>query len=63
MMNLELLEILACPLSGGSLVFMEELNELWSKDSGHAYPVMDDIPIMLVEESRKLSSAELEEIR
>ena len=44
-------------------MFMEELNELWSKDSGHAYPVIDDIPIMLVEESRKLTSAELEEIR
>ena len=61
-MNMELLEILVCPASGGSLFYIEASNELWSKEGGVAYPIQDGIPIMLVEESRKLTEAELETI-
>ena len=58
-MNLDLLEVLACPKSGGSLFYVEATNELWSREGAVAYPVRDGIPIVLVEESRKLSEAEL----
>ncbi len=61
-MNMDLLEFLACPISGGSLVYAQTTNELWSKEGSVAYPIRDDIPIMLVEESRKLSDSELKTI-
>ncbi len=61
-MNMDLLEILVCPVSGGALFYVEASNELWSKEAAVAYPIQDGIPIMLVEESRKLSAAELETI-
>ena len=61
-MNMDLLEFLACPKSGGALFYVEATSELWSKEAAVAYPVRDGIPIMLVEESRKLSNAELQKI-
>ena len=61
-MNMDLLEFLACPESGGALFYVEATSELWSKEGAVAYPVRDGIPIMLVEESRKLSDAELQKI-
>ena len=61
-MNMDLLEFLACPKSGGALFYVEATGELWSKEAAVAYPVRDGIPIMLVEESRKLSEAELQTV-
>ncbi len=49
-----LLDILVCPLTKGPLVYDREAQELVSNAAGLAYPVRDGIPIMLVEEARKL---------
>lgn len=49
-----LLEILVCPLTKGPLEYDRAANELISRKAGLAYPVHDGIPIMLVEEARKL---------
>ena len=49
-----LLEILVCPLTKGPLEYDREKNELISRQAGLAYPIRDGIPIMLVEEARKL---------
>lgn len=49
-----LLEILVCPLTRGPLDYDRTANELISRKAGLAYPVRDGIPIMLIEEARKL---------
>jgi uncharacterized protein YbaR (Trm112 family) len=50
----ELLEILVCPISRGPLLYDAEAQELISETAGLAYPIRDGIPVMLVEEARKL---------
>lgn len=54
----KLLEILVCPVSKASLVYNKDLDELWCRASGLAYPVRDGIPVMLEEEARQLSDEE-----
>lgn len=49
-----LLEILICPLTRGPLEYDRAANELISRKAGLAYPVRDGIPVMLIEEARKL---------
>lgn len=51
-----LLEVLVCPLTKGKLEYDRSANELISRQAGLAYPVRDGIPIMLVEEARKLDA-------
>jgi len=50
----KLLEILVCPLTKGTLRYDAEKGELISDRAKLAYPIRDGIPIMLVEEARKL---------
>jgi uncharacterized protein YbaR (Trm112 family) len=50
----KLLEILVCPLTKGPLRYDAEAQELISDQAGLAYPIRDGIPIMLVEEARRL---------
>jgi uncharacterized protein YbaR (Trm112 family) len=50
----ELLEILVCPITRARLVHDVKAQELISEAAGLAYPIRDGIPVMLVEEARKL---------
>ncbi|MCC7428493.1 MAG: Trm112 family protein [Alphaproteobacteria bacterium] len=52
-----LLEILVCPLTKGPLRYDPERQELVSEKAGLAYPIRDGIPIMLVDEARRLDGA------
>jgi uncharacterized protein len=54
----KLLEILVCPLCKGPLVYKKAEQELICKPCRLAYPVKDDIPVMLEEDARKLPSEE-----
>ena len=49
-----LLDILVCPLTKAQLHYDKTAQELVSEKAGLAYPVRDGIPILLVEEARKL---------
>lgn len=49
-----LLEILVCPLTKAPLRYDAEAQELVSEQAGLAYPIRDGVPIMLVEEARRL---------
>jgi uncharacterized protein YbaR (Trm112 family) len=53
-----LLEILVCPLCKGPLVYRRDAGELLCKADRLAYPIKDDIPVMLEEDARKLDPAE-----
>ncbi len=52
----KLLEILVCPVTKGPLRYDAERQELISDQAGLAYPIRDGIPIMLVDEARKLDA-------
>jgi uncharacterized protein YbaR (Trm112 family) len=54
----KLLDILACPLCKGPLVYDKEHQELICKADRLAYPIRDDIPVMLEEEARQLPAEE-----
>jgi uncharacterized protein YbaR (Trm112 family) len=58
-MNLDatLLEILVCPDCHATLSVDEAASELVCDGCGLAYPVRDDIPVMLVEEARRPESS------
>ena len=49
-----LLALLVCPITKGPLRYNSETQELISEQARVAYPIRDGIPVMLVEESRKL---------
>ena len=50
----KLLELLACPLTKGPLVWDAEHCELISKLARLAYPVRDGIPVLLPSEARTI---------
>lgn len=54
-----LLEILVCPLTKVPLRYDREKQELISDQAKLAYPIKDGIPIMLVEEARRLEDGEI----
>jgi len=56
----KLLEILVDPLTKAPLVYDRERQELVSIESALAYPIRDDIPVMLEDEARKLSLDEVD---
>ena len=51
----ELLKLLRCPKTGAKLLFDKKKNELISKKAKLAYPIRDNIPILLENEARKIS--------
>ena len=63
MIDRELLAVLVCPVSKASMVPSPDQTELLCAASGLAYPVRDGIPVLLADEARELSSAEIEAVR
>jgi uncharacterized protein YbaR (Trm112 family) len=59
-MDTKLLELLVCPVTKGPLEFNRERQELISRSARLAYPIRDGIPVLLENEARALTDAELE---
>lgn len=57
-MDKKLLDILACPVCKGPLVFRKAEQELVCKVDRLAFPIRDQIPVMLEEEARELPADE-----
>ena len=57
-MDSKLLDILACPVCKGPLVYRKSENELVCKLDRLAYPIRVGIPVMLEEEARQLPADE-----
>jgi uncharacterized protein YbaR (Trm112 family) len=53
-------ELLVCPVTKGPLRWDAEASELISKSARLAYPVRDGIAVLLENEARALSDAELD---
>ena len=57
-MDARLLDILVCPICKGELIYKKAEQELVCKPCKLAYPVRDDIPVMLEAEARALQEGE-----
>jgi uncharacterized protein YbaR (Trm112 family) len=57
-MDKKLLDILACPVCKGPLVYDKAKQELICKGDRLAYPIRDNIPVMLEDEARELAPDE-----
>ena len=58
-MDKKLLEILVCPLCKGPLRYDKAKSELVCKADRLAYPIRDDIPVMLEDEARRIADEEV----
>jgi hypothetical protein len=61
-MDRKLLDLLVCPVTKGPLIYDKEKQELISKAARLAYPIRDDIPVMLEDEARELTDEEIERL-
>ena len=59
-MDAKLLDILVCPLCKSPLIYRKAEQELICKPDRLAYQIEDGIPVMLVDEARKLTPEEAE---
>lgn len=57
-MDKNLLEILACPVCKGELLYDAANQELICRFDRLAYPIVNDIPVMLNARARRMSSEE-----
>lgn len=57
-MDKKLLDILRCPLCKGVLYYDKGAAELVCRGDRLAFPIRDDIPVMLEEEARELGPEE-----
>jgi uncharacterized protein YbaR (Trm112 family) len=60
MIDKKLLDILACPLCKSPLHYDKVNGELICRADRLAFPVRDDIPVMIEDEARQLSSEEVD---
>lgn len=58
-MDTRLLELLVCPVTKGPLEYDRDKQELISRSARLAYPVRDDIPILLEAQARVMTDEEL----
>ena len=54
-MDARLLDILVCPQCKGPLIYKKEDKELICKPDRLAFAIKDGIPVMLVDEARRIS--------
>jgi uncharacterized protein YbaR (Trm112 family) len=57
-MDTALLEVLACPVCKGELLYHKQDQELICRFDRIAFPVIHDIPMMVTARARRLDSAE-----
>ena len=62
-MDKRLLDILVCPVCKGPLRLRREPPELACRVCRLAYPVRDDIPVMLEDEARVLTDEDVKSLR
>ena len=62
-MDKKLLDILACPLCKSPLIYQKQQQELICKADRLAFPIRDDIPVMLEDEARQLSVEDVDALR
>jgi uncharacterized protein YbaR (Trm112 family) len=52
--DIKLLDVLACPITKEPLFYNQPTNELISAKAGLAFAIKDGIPVLLIDEARKV---------
>ena len=63
MLDKKLLSILVCPVCKGELHYQQEAGELICLADGLAFPIRDDVPVMLSKEAREITLEERDQYR
>jgi hypothetical protein len=58
-----ILDVLACPVTKGPLIYDQVAQELLCKSARLAYPIRDGILVMLAREARHLTAEEVEKLQ
>ncbi|MBF0422352.1 MAG: Trm112 family protein [Magnetococcales bacterium] len=59
-MDKDLLAILVCPQCKGELILVSSKEELVCRVDHLAYPIKNGIPVMLIDEARRLADDEID---
>lgn len=59
----KLLDIIACPICKGTLVYKSDQNSLICRFDRLSYPIKDNIPVLLESEATPLSLEEMEALK
>ena len=51
-----LLELIVCPITKSKLLYNIKSNELISEKAGLAFPIINGVPILIIEEARSIKS-------
>ncbi len=62
-MDMQLLDILVCPVTKGPLKYDKDKQELISTSARLSYPIRDGIPVMLEDEARPITEEEYEKYK
>ena len=51
-----LLEFVVCPITKSKLLYNIKSNELISEKAGLAFPIINGVPVLIIEEARSIKS-------
>ena len=51
-----LLELVVCPITKSKLLYNIKSNELISEKAGLAFPIINGVPILIIEEARSIKN-------
>ena len=54
LLDKDLIKMLVCPITKSNLIYDKENNELISKEAGLAFPIINGVPILIIDEARNL---------
>ena len=54
LLDKDLIKILVCPITKSKLIYDETNNELISNEAGLVFPIINGVPILIIDEARNL---------
>ena len=54
LLDKDLIKMLVCPITKSNLIYDKENNELISKEAGLVFPIINGVPILIIDEARNL---------
>ena len=54
LLDKDLIKMLVCPITKSNLIYDKENNELISQEAGLVFPIINGVPILIIDEARNL---------
>ena len=54
LLDKDLIKMLVCPITKSNLIYDKENNELISQEAGLVFPIINGVPILILDEARNL---------